>query len=456
MKKTILILITALIGGTLSFGMPSGAILDEITGIWLGKLKPTEQLELRIAFEIKKTESGQLSAFMNILEQKAMNIPMDGISFKGDTIRIQFIAGNIEFSGIYQKEPQRLEGSFAQAGKAFPLVLTKVDELPKAVIRPQTPQPPFPYKEEEILIENKVAGVNLSGTLTIPNSGKPNPAVILIAGSGKNDRNGTKMGHFLLLADYLTRRGYVVLRSDKRGVGKSTGDYAAATTEDFASDIQAAVEFLKTRPEVDARSVGLIGHSEGALIAPMVASSRKDISFLVLMGGVGLRGDELLLLQTRKLTGATGASPDAIEEQVNQFRNYYSIIHEKIEDTAKINRIRKVNPEVSDATVKMLMKPWISWFTACDPATYLKKVKCPVLAVTGSKDLQCSPEENLKGIESALKAGKNRHYTTRTLPGLNHLFQTAQSGSPLEYEKIDEIIAPAALEFIAEWMGKQD
>lgn len=279
--------------------------------------------------------------------------------------------------------------------------------------------------------------------------------LILIAGSGKNDRNESKMGHFLLLADYLTRHGYIVLRSDKRAVGKSSGNYASATTKDFASDIHAAIDFLKTRPEVDTKHIGLTGHSEGAVIAPMMTSSRKDVSFIIMMGGVELRGDELLLLQTLKLSAVTGATPDAIEEQVKQFRSYHSIIQEKIDDPVKIRMIHEVNPEVSEATLKMLMKPRVAYFTACDPTIYLKKVKCPVLAVTGSKDLQCSPEENLKAIEAALNSGRNNHYTLKTLPGLNHMFQTAQSGSPLEYDKIEEIMAPAALECIVDWIGKQ-
>lgn len=455
MKKSILILIAALMSSTASFGMHSPLKPEGITGIWLGKIKATEQLELRVAFEIQRVDSVNLTAFMSIIEQKVFNVPMDKVSINGDSIRILFKAGNLEYQGIFNQEKQVIDGQFNQSGKNFPLTLSQVSELPKTVVRPQTPQRPFPYVEEEVIFTNRSAGVNLAGTITRLESDQPRPAVILIAGSGKNDRNGSKMGHFLLLSDYLTRQGYIVLRSDKRGVGKSTGDYVAATTEDFASDIHAAVDFLKTRPEVDAKHIGLIGHSEGALIAPMVASSRKDISFIILMGGAGLRGDELLLLQTRKLAGANGANPEAIEEQVKQFGSYYSIIQEKTDDQTKISRIREVNPEVTDATVKMLLKPWIAYFTACDPTVYLKKVKCPVLAITGSKDLQCPPEENLKGIEAALKSGRNKHYTLKTMPGLNHMLQTAQSGSPLEYEKIEEIIAPAVLQNVSDWIGKQ-
>lgn len=456
MKKSILILTAALIGCAASFGMPSVNQPEGLTGIWLGKMKPTGQLEIRIAYEIKKDDSGKLSATMNVLEQKAYDIPMDRVDMAGDTITIYFNAAAIEYKGVYRADRQMIEGQYTQSGKSFPLILTPVAEVPKTVFRPQTPQPPFPYTEEEVVIDNRSDGVSLAGTLTIPRSSQRKPAVILIAGSGKNDRNGTKMGHFLLLADYLTRNGYIVLRSDKRGVGKSTGDYGVATTEDFASDINASIDFLKARPDVDTRHIGLIGHSEGALIAPMVASSRKDVSYLILLGGVGLRGDDLLLLQTRKLSEAAGASPEAIEDQVRQFRSYYSIIQEKVDNETKISRIREVNPDVTEATVKMLLKPWIAYFTTCDPTNYIKKTKCPVLALTGSKDLQCPPAENLKHIEAALIAGHNRQYTVQTLPGLNHLFQTAQSGSPLEYDKIPEIIAPEALEIILNWIGRQD
>lgn len=455
MKKSILILISGLMVTMASFGMSFSTMPDGLIGIWLGKMKPTEQLEIRVAFEIKKDESSKLSATMSVIEQKAFDIVMDQVTLNGDTVTILFKAANLSFNGIYNAEKQIIDGHYTQSGISFPLVLSPVDALPKTVVRPQTPRQPFPYQEEEVAFDNKSAGVRLAGTLTVPILDQPGPAIILIAGSGKNDRNGTKMGHFLLLADYLTRNGYIVLRSDKRGVGQSTGDYANATTEDFASDIHAAIDFLKTRPEVDARHIGLIGHSEGAVIAPMVASVRKDVSYIILMGGVGLRGDRLLLLQTRKLAEVNGGTPEAIDHQVEQFERYYSIIQEKYDDETIISRIREVNPEVSEGTIKMLMKPWIKYFTACDPSLYIKKVKCPVLAVTGSKDLQSPPEENLRNIETALKAGRNKHYSIKILPGLNHLFQTAQSGSPLEYEKIEEIIAPVALDCLVEWLGKQ-
>jgi len=453
MKKLTNLLIAILLGTASTFGLHLPNYADSLTGIWLGKIKATEQLEMRIAFEISRNETGLLSAKMNVIEQKAFNIPMEAVIMQNDTLQILFTAGRIDYKGIYQADTKTIDGLFTQSGKSFPLVLSPVKELPLTVNRPQTPQRPLPYHEEEVVFENKSASVQLAGTLTMPKSTQAKPAIILIAGSGRNDRNGTKMGHFFLLSDYLTRQGYIVLRSDKRGVGKSTGDYRSSTTADFASDIHAAIDYLKTRPEVDSRQIGLIGHSEGAVIAPMVASARKDISYLILMGGVGMQGDELLLLQTRKLSEANGATPDAIEEQINSFRSWYAIIGENIPDSTKISRIREVDPTVSEGAIKLLMTPWIAYFTSCNASDYLKKVKCPVLAITGSKDLQCPPEENFKEIESALKSARNKDFTLQVMPGLNHLFQTAQSGSPMEYEKIEEIIAPQALSYISDWIS---
>ncbi len=452
MKKQLITLIMTLMGMSSLFGSSLNVTGAEIAGIWLGKVKVTEQLEMRFAYVISKSETGALSATLNILEQKAFNIPMEKVTFENDSVIIDFSSKGIMFKGLYHADVDRITGHFSQAGKSFSLELARVDELPKTTVRAQTPQRPFPYSEEDVTFSNPAAGVELAGTLTFPKSDQPAPAVILIAGSGRNDRNGTPMGHFLLLSDYLTRNGYVVLRSDKRGVGKSTGNYGEATTADFASDINSAVDYLKTRKEVDVKRIILIGHSEGTLIAPIVAAGRKDISGLVLMGAVGIRGDELLLSQIRAMSAVTGMEQADIDTLVEQNRSYYAIIKTDESNEVKTAKIKAVNPDIPANELKMLLKPWIRYFISFDPKPFLKKVDCPVLALSGSIDLQCPPEQNLAEIAKALKAGGNKHCTVMQVPGLNHLFQTAKSGSPLEYENIDEIIAPAALESILAWV----
>jgi pimeloyl-ACP methyl ester carboxylesterase len=427
----------------------------DITGVWLGKVQVTEQLKMRFGYVITRNESGELKSTLNIIEQKAFDIPMEQTRFTGDSLLIDLSSKMIRYAGAYDKEKDCFSGYYSQAGKNFPLDLTRVSELPKGVERPQTPQRPFPYSEEEVSFTNPADGVVLSGTLTFPAEAVKAPAVILIAGSGKNDRNGTGMGHFLLLSDYLTRNGFVVLRSDKRGVGKSSGNYAEATTLDFASDISAALDYLKNRKEVDPKKMGLIGHSEGSLIAPMIASSRKDIAFMILLGAVGMKGDELLLSQIRAMSVAAGRATADIDSIVTLNRNYYGVIRQPLTKEETAGKIKQINPSISEKELNQLLKPWIRYYVSTDPTEYLRKVKCPVLAVNGSKDLQCVADENLPVIEKALKMGGNRNYTMYKAPELNHLLQTCSSGSPLEYDQIPEIIAPSLTEYLLKWLKDQ-
>jgi len=427
----------------------------DVTGIWLGKVQVTEQLKMRFGYVISRDPSGELKSTLNILEQKAFDIPMEKTLFTGDSLLIDLSSKLIRYAGTYDKDKDCFTGYYTQAGKSFALDLVRVNELPRGVERPQTPQRPFPYTEEEVSFVNPAGGHLLSGTLTSPVQASGAPAVILVAGSGKNDRNGTAMGHFLLLSDFLTRNGFVVLRSDKRGVGKSTGNYAEATTEDFASDVSAALNFLKIRKEVDPKKIGLVGHSEGSLIAPMVASAGGDVAFIVLLGAVGMKGDELLLSQIRAMSVAAGKAPEVIDSIVNLNRNYYRIVSQNVSKEEKAGSIKKVNPGISDKELAQLVKPWIGYYVTTDPSVYLQKVNCPVLAASGSRDLQCVADENLPLIEKALKAGGNKNVKIYKASELNHLLQTSTSGSPLEYDQIPEIISPSLMDYLLNWLKAQ-
>ena len=336
----------------------------------------------------------------------------------------------------------------------FTLNLQRTDKLVREVERPQTPVRPFPYDEVEVKFENKEAGIWIAGTLTKPSGGTNLPAVVLIAGSGRNDRNETSMGHFLLLSDFLTRNGYAVLRCDKRGVGASEGDYGLATTFDFAEDVEAAMEYLSTREEIDPSSMGLIGHSEGALIAPMIASGNKELAFIIMMGGIGIQGKELLLLQAEKMAKITGVPQEEIASITEQNKLLYEIAMNESNDSILVQKLKEADPGINDVMLNMLRWNWFRTFLSLDPDTYLSKVKCPVLGLTGEKDVQCPPEENLAAMERSLKEAGNNQYKLQTLQGLNHLFQTAESGSPYKYEQIAEIISPDALQLILEWMDK--
>jgi uncharacterized protein len=295
---------------------------------------------------------------------------------------------------------------------------------------------------------------------------------VLITGSGPQNRDEELLGHkpFLVLSDHLTRNGYAVLRFDDRGVGESEGDFKSATTEDFAKDVLAAVEYLKTRKEIDHKKIGLIGHSEGGIIAPMAAIQNKEIAFIVLLAGTGLPGEEILYLQSRLIEEAGGTA----EEDIKKSLEFSSVIYDAIKNSGDFvvaeNRIKEYfwreymemtdedkqkigDPEVFlDMQLRVALTPWFKFFLTYDPVPALEKVKCPVLAIIGEKDLQVPPKENLPAIEEALKRGGNKNFTVKELPGLNHLFQTAETGSPLEYGKIEETMSPLALDTITKWL----
>jgi len=428
---------------------------DPYQGLWLGKMHVSEEMSLQLAFEIELNEEGAYSAKMNVIEQKALDIPMDACTLSDDSIHIRFDAAGIAYDGYYSHSEDKIFGAYSQGGGSFTLDLSRVDHLPLEVERPQTPIRPFPYDEEEVTFLNKEAGIKLAGTFTKPTEGQNLAAVVLITGSGRNDRNETSMGHFLLLSDYLTRHGYAVLRYDKRGAGESEGDYGAATTFDFAKDTKAAMDYLKTRSDIDHQSIGLIGHSEGALIAPIIAAENKeDVAFIIMMGGIGVRGSELLLLQSGKMAAINGVPEEEISEMTRKNRVLYEIAGSSEVDSVVAQKLREADPGIENNDYNGLLWTWFRTFLSLDPDTYLSKVSCPVLAINGEKDVQCPPEENLAAIEQSLQKAGNKSYVVKMLPGLNHLFQTAESGSPYEYEQIAEIISPDALNLILEWMDK--
>jgi uncharacterized protein len=338
-----------------------------------------------------------------------------------------------------------------------------------ALNRPQEPKKPYPYDEEEVGYENKRDGVKLAGTLTLPRGKGPFPAVLLITGSGSQDRNESLLGHkpFLVLADYLTRQGIAVLRVDDRGVGGSSGSVPNSTTENFAADVMAGIEFLKTRKEIDPKQIGLIGHSEGGLIAPMVAAQNDDVAFIVLMAGTGLTGEETLYQQGALILKAGGASAEQLAKQRATQESMFKILkwekdpltiekrlHEALSSSLTEEEKKKAEQAIA-AQIKLVNTPWFCYFLTLDPRPVLRKVKCPVLAINGENDLQVPANKNLREIEAALKAGGNKDLTIVRLPKLNHLFQTSETGSPNEYIKIEETIAPVALRTIGDWILKR-
>jgi uncharacterized protein len=328
------------------------------------------------------------------------------------------------------------------------------------------------YDEEPVAYENSAAGVTLAGTLTKPHTGGPHPAALLLTGSGPHDRDETVFGHrpFLVLADHLTRHGVAVLRVDDRGVGESTGDFASASTQDFASDVEAGVEFLRARAGIRDDCVGLIGHSDGAIIAPLVAAGAARVAWIVMLAGTGVPGEELLLAQAEGIAAAMGVPEKARAQQAEFSRAVYGVVKAQADDAVAKREIEKLIDEYATraddantaqavtqirAQIPRLLGPWFRGFLDSDPGAVLPHVRVPVLAVNGELDLQVPASQNLPAIVAALEAGGNRDYAAVKLPGLNHLFQTATTGSPEEYEKIEETIAPVALTTISDWLARR-
>jgi len=466
-KRIFVALILIAVLSVISFGAEKS-----IEGIWVGVLR-VSVAELRIVFKISKNEDGSLRAAMDSPDQRAENIPVSKVTFEDGKLHLESKVIMGTYDGTL-KPGGSIEGTWQQGGLLFPLVIKRTEEVPE-LHRSQEPKKPYPYIEEDVVYENTDAGIKLAGTLTLPLTGGPFPVVVLISGSGAQDRNEMVAGHrpFLVLADYLTRKGIAVLRVDDRGVGGSTGDLMESTSEDFAGDVLAGVKFLKTRKEIDTKEIGLIGHSEGGIIAPIVAVKSSDVAFIVLLAGTGLDGRKILELQSDLILKSIGASDDVIELEHSSNERIYEILKTEEDNSVAEKKIRELMTDVlgklseeekeamgaSNAAIevqlKMIVSRWFRFFLEYDPKPTLMKVKCPVLAINGEYDLQVPPKENLSAIEQALKTGGNTNYTIKELPGHNHLFQRAKTGAISEYARIEETMSPIALETISQWILTQ-
>jgi pimeloyl-ACP methyl ester carboxylesterase len=432
-----------------------------ISGQWNGVLK-VPGAQLKLVFHISETAEGY-SSTMDSPDQGAFGIPVTATTFAGSVLKLEIPNAGITYEGTLEGTDS-IVGTFRQGGQSFPLILTTGAVEKAEVVRPQEPVPPFPYDAEEVTFSNEQDGVELAGTLTLPRGDGVFPAVVLISGSGPQNRDEELFEHkpFWVLADFLTRNGIAVLRFDDRGVGASTGDFAQATTFDFARDVEAAVDFLKTREGVNPKEIGLIGHSEGGVIAPMVASERADIGFIVLMAGSALRGDQLLLLQKATIEAQMGVPPQMIEYNQQIMGGAYEIVlneqldQELIADSLSGYFQEKYGVMLPEeqrmALVDQLSSPWMINFVRLDPAVYLSEVQCPLLALNGSKDLQVPSKENLDVITRMAEEHPEKQIITMELEGLNHLFQECETGAVSEYGTIEQTIAPIALETMLSWI----
>jgi uncharacterized protein len=440
---------------------PSG--VDRYAGYWTGTLTVPGSA-LRLALSLSRAADGSLTATLISLDQGNAKLPSTATVYN-DTLVVTVTAVVATYTATLNQRGDTLTGTFLQ-GSGYPLTMVKTTP-PTGALRPQEPKPPFPYQTRDVTV-NSVKGVTLAGTIVMPAGTGPFPAVVLVTGSGPQNRDEELMGHkpFLVIADYLARHGIASLRCDDRGVAKSTGTFGGATTADFADDAEAAVRFLKAQPGI--ARVGIVGHSEGGVIAPMVAARSTDVAFIVLLAGTGLRGDSLMLLQEAAIARAGGA-PEAFLDRMHSAnsRLFSAIIasHDPAEASTRLNavieQIVKELPEnerelgrkqMAEARAQ-LMAPWFMYFIKHDPAADLRRVHVPVLAMNGTLDLQVPSRQNLPAIAGALKQGGNTHVKIVELPGLNHLFQTAKTGLVAEYEQITETFSPTALEIMASWIS---
>jgi pimeloyl-ACP methyl ester carboxylesterase len=465
----------------------------DLNGYWSGVLRRPNTNPLRICFKITQTNDG-LKTSMNMPDQGLKHFAMSSTTFDSITVKIVSNEAKISYEGTYLEAGKKdsnttdsLLGYFNEGGKHYPINIGK--GIPDTLVRPQEPKPPFSYHIEDVMFENKKDKISLAGTLTLPKKSGLFPVVILISGSGPHNRNEEMYGHkpFLVIADNLAKNGIGCLRFDDRGTGQSGGDYKTASSEDFKEDVEAALNFLQSRPTVDKSAIGLIGHNEGAIIAQLTAASRtKEIKFIILLNAAGIPCDKLQLMQNELLGKASGMDDKTLKKNYTLYRGAYDIVMKnntpdklksklttymtqalgdttkKVVDLAdgKVDSIALKKAKADsiqlahfiDNQVNELSSAWMQHYLKYDPAKTLEKIKCKVLVYNGEKDLQVPGKTNIEAIVAALQKGGNTSYDTKLYPSTNHLLQSCKTGTPQEYERIEQTIAPQMLSEMTKWL----
>lgn len=440
-----------------------------LTGHWYGELDATV-MKLRLVLHITENPEGGIAASLDSPDQDAYGFEAEEASYEDGLLKLVFNKLLARYEGELKDE--KLVGTFIQMGKSIALELSQeVSEAP-VYNRPQEPKEPFPYLAQEVIFPNPKAGINLAATLTLPDEEGVFTGVVLVSGSGPQNRNEELMKHkpFLVIADYLTQSGIAVLRYDDRGVAESEGDFDAATTFDFADDAISAALWLKNHPNIG--KVGIIGHSEGGLIAPIAANQCPEIDFIVMLAGTGLRGDEILITQVEAILRSNGVDEEIIAKTMEFNRKAYDLVLETEDEDAlglALGNLIKEAWESEDREILFenqsmeeietslnlqLLTPWMLNFIRTDPRPYLENLSIPVLALFGEKDLQVLPKPNLAAVEAALNKAGNTSFKTIEYEGLNHLFQHSETGNPNEYGSIEETFADTALRDIAKWISE--
>lgn len=422
----------------------------DIGGAWEGRITVAGQ-SIRIVFNVAPDGT----TTMDSPDQGARGIPsQSSVEGRNVVFTVGAIAGR--FEGVLSEDGRTLTGSLAQGGLTVPLVMER-GQIAAGPSRPQTPRPPFPYEAREVAFDNPAApGVRLAGTLTVPQGEGPFPAAILITGSGPQDRDETILDHkaFAVWADALTRRGVAVLRYDDRGVGASTGSFGTATSADFATDVRAALDWLGRQPGIDRDRIGLIGHSEGGTIAPLVVQGGGDVAWIVTLAGPTVTGGAIIEEQSRLIRVASGATPEQDAALGALQGRLMRTVADNADDPAGVSSgvaailVEAGQPPAQAASVGAQMSsPWYRWSVAHDPAASLRAVDVPMLALYGGKDLQVSPDQNVPPLRTYRPDAE-----IVVLPNLNHLLQPAETGLMQEYGTIETTLDPEAISTVVEWV----
>ena len=448
---------------------------------WTGILNAGGQkIELRL--HLVQNPDKTYSSNWDVPAQKAMGITSSKTQLENNQLSIEIKMIGASYTGKINAEGNAIEGSWGQSGMSFPLNMEPLKEGQAATIiaKPQTPKPPFNYASEDIVYKGVQTQLNYGATLTYPKDNAKHSLVILITGSGRQDRDETIFDHkpFAVIADYLTKKGFAVLRVDDRGAGKSTGDFSKSTTADFALDVEEHIRYAKTLAMIDTTKIGLLGHSEGGLIAPMVAARNKSVAFIILMAGPGIEIAELMAVQNEMVLKSAGISQQAIDAYIPLYKQLMKtiIVMDKKEDAILTSKsivkewfnktdknLVKLTTNISTeadidkfatSMAETLSTNWWKFFAAYNPQLNLQKVKCPVLALNGSADIQVPAAVSIKGIEAALKKGGNKHFVTKQFEGLNHLFQKCNKCTVQEYGELETTIEGEVLETIGNWLTK--
>ncbi len=451
---------------------------QKIEGNWHGDLAVSGQT-IELILHLTKNGTNYESNW-DVPIQGAKGMPSSTTIVNGNNLEIDIKGIQAGFSGVASVDYSKIEGNWKQGGLNFPLVLKPLnpEDAPKEITKTQTPKPPYSYESEDITYVGSKTGLTYGATYSYPKNTKNFPVLILITGSGQQDRDETLMGHkpFAVIADAFTKNGYGVLRIDDRGIGKSTGNFKESTSEDFANDVEEHLAYIKTKPNINLKKIGLLGHSEGGIIAPMVAARNKDISFLILLAAPGIPISELMTNQNKDVLKSTGIDDEVISTYLPLYKKLLTeITSSKDIETAKktalieVQKWRKTSSKeqvkattnITDSNsekayvatmVNTLSTPWWKFFANYKPQTNLEKIRCPVLVLNGGSDIQVSAQPNINGIRTALQKANNSLVTVNVFPKMNHLFQRCSLCSVAEYGQLATTIEPEVLQYMVEWL----